>query len=311
MKIIFAGTTEFSVSILQALIDAKHNIVAVYCQPDRRKGRGRVLSACAVKEYAVQHNMPIYQPDNLKNAEVQSQLTSLNADVMIVVAYGQLLPKSILTTPKYGCLNIHASLLPRWRGAAPIQRAILAGDKITGVGIMQMNQGLDTGAILLQKKCAITATDNAQSLHDKLAVLGAEAIVEVLNKLDNLSPSAQNEHGISYAKKLSKQEAWIDWRQSAVQINQQIRGFNPYPIAQTNAAGNQFDAKVLRILSASVVDKIHHANPGDVIEYAKGVCQVATGDGVLSLETVQLAGKKPLAIKDFNNAYQLTRLWLD
>jgi methionyl-tRNA formyltransferase len=308
MRIIFAGTPDFSVGVLEALITAGHEIKGIYCQPDRPKGRGRVLTACPVKEKALEHNLEVFQPESLKDESAQQTLASLNADIMVVVAYGQLLPKIVLETPKYGCLNIHASLLPRWRGAAPIQRAILAGDKQTGVGVMQMNEGLDTGDILLEKTCDISDDDTAQSLHNKLSILGSQAIVEALNSIDDLSPTTQNEDGVTYAKKLSKDEAWIDWSQSAVQINQQIRAFNPYPIAQTHAQSDKFEGKVLRILSATVIGKAYDAKPGEVIECVKGACHVATGDGVLSLEQVQLAGKKVANIKDFTNAYQLTNL---
>ena len=308
MKIIFAGTPEFSVSALEALIDAGHEIVGVYCQPDRPKGRGRILTACPVKEKALELDLTVYQPENLRDSSAQKTLKNLGADVMIVVAYGQILPLEVLESPKYGCLNIHASLLPRWRGAAPIQRAILAGDKQTGVGIMQMNEGLDTGDVLLEKICNISDTDTAQTLHNKLATLGADAIVEALENINNLVSKTQDKSGITYAKKLSKEEAWIDWTQSAIQISQQIRAFNPYPIAQTNATSNKFDNKVLRILSASVIGLTYDEKPGEVIKCTKGICHVATGDGVLSLEQLQLAGKKVVNIKDFTNAYKLTKL---
>ncbi|BBB22915.1 methionyl-tRNA formyltransferase [Abyssogena phaseoliformis symbiont OG214] len=308
VRIVFAGTPEFSVGVLEALINAKHDIVSVFCQPDRPKGRGRVLTACPVKIKALEHNLNVFQPENLKDEKIQQTLAELNANVMVVVAYGQILPTKILNIPKYGCLNIHGSLLPRWRGAAPIQRAILAGDKTTGIGIMQMNEGLDTGDILLEKTCPITLTDTAQSLHNKLAKLGSNAIIETLNNLDNLSSTVQSENNITYAKKLKKDEAWIDWTQSAIQINRQIRAFNPYPIAQTHASSNRFDTKVLRILSASVVMVGSNHNPGSIIKHNKETCIVATGDGALSLETLQLSGKKVLNIKDFSNAYNLTKL---
>ena len=308
MRIVFAGTPEFSVGILHSLIEAGHDIVGVYCQPDRPKGRGRVLSACPVKEAALAHDLPIYQPLSLKDDNAQAELKVLNADVMVVVAYGQILPKAVLEMPTHGCLNIHASLLPRWRGAAPIQRAILAGDTLTGVGIMQMDEGLDTGDILLEKSCEITTKDTAQSLHDKLAVLGSEAIVEALEKLDQLTPSKQDNSGVTYAQKLKKEEAWINWQQSATQINQQIRAFNPYPIAQTNANSDKFEQKVLRILQASVLETTYDADPGTVVQCDKKTCIVATHGGALQLERVQLAGKKALDIKDFLNAYQLSQL---
>ncbi|CAC9554069.1 Methionyl-tRNA formyltransferase (EC 2.1.2.9) [uncultured Gammaproteobacteria bacterium] len=308
MKIIFAGTPEFSVSVLTALINAGHNIVGVYCQPDRPKGRGRVLTPCPVKTQALEYNLPVLQPESLKDEEAQTELKNLNATVMVVVAYGQILPKEVLQIPQYGCLNIHASLLPRWRGAAPIQRAILAGDKTTGIGIMQMNEGLDTGAILLEKTCAITNTDTAQSLHDKLASLGADAIITALKNLKNLSPTPQNKTEVTYAKKLKKDEAWINWTQSATQINRQIRAFNPYPIAQTNATSDKFNEKTLRILSATAINNNHNGQPGEIIKHDKKECLVATGDGILSLKTVQLSGKKALNITDFSNAYTLTKL---
>ncbi len=308
MRIIFAGTPEFSVGILIALLNAGHDIVGVYCQPDRPKGRGRVLSACPVKESALTHNLRIFQPESLNDKTTQKTLSALNAEVMVVVAYGQLLPKIVLQTPTYGCLNIHASLLPRWRGAAPIQRAIFAGDKTTGVGIMQMNEGLDTGAVLLEKTCYITDFDTAQTLHDKLANLGIKAIIEVLDNLKTLSPTAQNDTDITYAKKLSKEEAWIDWHKSAIQINQQIRAFNPYPIAQTHASSTNFDDKVLRILSATIIKNDHNHLPGAIIKHDKKECIVATGEGALSLKTLQLSGKKALDIKDFSNAHTLTQL---
>lgn len=309
MRIIFAGTPKFSVGILAALINTGHNIVGVYCQLDRPKGRGQVLSACPVKEKALEYNLPIFQPESLKNDGVQKTLSRLNADIMVVVAYGQLLPKPVLDIPKHGCLNIHASLLPRWRGSSPIQRAILAGDKTTGVGIIQMNEGLDTGDILLEKTCDIANTDTAKTLHDKLATLGANAIIEALERFNSLSPKKQNKEGIIYAKKLKKEEAWIDWRQSAEKINRQIRAFNPYPIAQTNAVSNKFESKVLRILSASIINKVYNKKLGEVIQSsAKSACYAVTGDGILSLEEVQLAGKKKSNIKDFNNAYTLTKM---
>jgi methionyl-tRNA formyltransferase len=308
MRVIFAGTPEFSVGILEALNQAEHELVGIYCQPDRPKGRGRVLTACPVKQKALALGLDVYQPESLREANTQEQLQDLQADVMVVVAYGQILPTEVLEAPKYGCLNIHASLLPRWRGAAPIQRAIISGDTQTGIGIMQMNEGLDTGDILLEKTCDILKTDTAQSLHDKLANLGAQGIVEALENIDQLTPAIQDEAGITYAKKLTKEEAWIDWSKSAVQINQQIRAFNPYPIAQTHAKSDKFDAKVLRILSVDIIDFPHTKKAGEVVELSKGICYVATGDGVLSLKQVQLAGKNVVSIKDFNNAYQLESL---
>ena len=273
MKIIFAGTPDFSVATLDALNKSEHEIVAVYCQPDRPKGRGKVLSACQVKIYAQEHDLPIFQPLSFRDSETQVEFAKHNADTMVVVAYGQILPKVALDTPKFGCLNIHASLLPRWRGAAPIQRAILAGDSETGVAIMQMDEGLDTGDVLLEKKCAILPTDTAKSLHDKLATIGAQSILEALNNLGDLTPMPQESDGITYAQKLNKQEAWIDWSQSAVEINRMIRAFNPYPIAQCQAQGLQFEDKTLRILEADVVDSNHNKQPGEIINLEKDLDQ--------------------------------------
>lgn len=308
MRIIFAGTPDFSAQILDILLTTKHQIVGVYCQMDRPKGRGRILSSCPVKEKAASYDLNVFQPISLKDIATQKQIKNLKADVMIVVAYGQILPLEVLNTPKYGCLNIHTSLLPRWRGAAPIQRAILAGDKTTGVGIMQMDEGLDTGKIILEKTCKILNTDTAQILHDKLIPLSANAIIEVLNNIDNIKIKPQEKDKITYAHKLKKEEAWINWEQSAKQINQQIRAFNPYPIAQTYATSDKFDNKILRILQASVIKKDHRIKSGTVIKCSKGECLIATNNGILSLEKVQLAGKKVVNIKDFINAFQLIKL---
>ena len=308
MKIIFAGTPDFSVETLDALNKSEHEVVAVYCQPDRPKGRGKVMSACPVKIYAQEHNLPTFQPQNFHDSETQIELADHNADTMVVVAYGQILPQATLDTPKFGCLNIHASLLPRWRGAAPIQRAILAGDDKTGVAIMQMNEGLDTGDVLLESKCPITETDTAESLHDKLSIIGAQSILEALNNLGALTATPQEKDGITYAQKLSKKEAWIDWNQSAVEINRMIRAFNPYPIAQCQAQSTKFEDKTLRILKAEVVDSINNHKPGEIMNLEKGLCEVATGRGSLLLQSVQLSGKKVASIKDFNNAYSLQKL---
>jgi len=308
LRIIFAGTPDFAKYILDYIVGNGLDIVAIFCQPDRPKGRGRILTPCPVKVSATTHKLDIYQPESLNDSETQSLISSLNADIMIVVAYGQILPKAVLKSTKYGCLNIHASLLPRWRGAAPIQRSILAGDTQTGIGVMQMDEGLDTGDILLEKKCQINATDSMLSLHDKLAQLGAKAILEVLSSIGTLNPRTQSESGIMYAKKLTKDEAWIDWNRSADEINNQIRAFNPYPMAQTYATSNKFDRKVLRIISSSIVDISHSNNPGEIIKCEKSTCQIATGSGVININTVQLAGKNAVSIKDFNNAYKLTLL---
>ena len=308
MRIVFAGTPEFAVESLAILHKSNHEIVAVYCQPDRPKGRGKVLSACPVKLYAEENNLLVIQPEDFSELQNQERFVLLKSDVMVVAAYGQILPKNTLQTPRLGCLNIHASLLPRWRGAAPIERAILAGDKETGISIMQMNEGLDTGNVLLEKKYLISEFETSQTLTDNLSSLGADTIIEALSNLSDLKARPQNNNDASYAKKILKNEAQIDWNQSAETISRIIRAFNPRPIAQTNAKAKQFENNVLRITEAEVIQDKTIQAPGTIIEYGKGFCYVATANGVLSLKKVQLAGKKEVSIKDFNNAYQLIEL---
>ena len=310
MRIVFAGTPKFAVKSLSVLNQSEHEIVAVYCQPDRPKGRGKILTACPVKIFAEENNLLVIQPEDFKDKQSQTQLALLNPDVMVVAAYGQILPKSILKIPKLGCLNIHASLLPRWRGAAPIERAILEGDRETGISIMQMNEGLDTGDILLDKKCMISNHETAQTLHDTLSNIGANAILETLNIFPTLKARSQQNNDATYAEKVTKDEAQIDWHQSAEQISRAIRAFNPRPIAYTNAMAKQFKNRVLRIIEAEVVNKQTTNSPGEVIKYDKNICHVATSNGVINLKKVQLSGKKEVSIKDFNNAYQLIKLKL-
>ena len=308
MRIVFAGTPEFAVESLAILHKSNHEIVAVYCQPDRPRGRGKVLSVCPVKLYAEENNLLVIQPEDFSELQNQERFALLKPDVMVVVAYGQILPKNTLQTPRFGCLNIHASLLPRWRGAAPIERAILAGDKETGISIMQMNEGLDTGNVLLEKKHLISDFETSHSLTDSLSSIGASAIIETLAHLSDLKAKPQNNNDATYAKKITKIEAQIDWNQSAETISRIIRAFNPRPIAQTNAKAKQFENNVLRITEAEVIQDKTIQAPGTIIEYGKGFCYVATANGVLSLKKVQLAGKKEVSIKDFNNAYQLIEL---
>ncbi|MCS5616188.1 MAG: methionyl-tRNA formyltransferase [Candidatus Marinimicrobia bacterium] len=308
MRIVFAGTPEFAVESLAILHKSNHEIIAVYCQPDRPKGRGKVLSVCPVKLYAEENNLLVIQPEDFSELENQERFALLKPDVMVVAAYGQILPKNTLQTPRFGCLNIHASLLPRWRGAAPIERAILAGDKETGISIMQMNEGLDTGNVLLEKKHLISDFETSHSLTDSLSSIGASAIIETLAHLSDLEPKPQNNIDAIYAKKITKSESQIDWNQSAETISRIIRAFNPRPIAQTNAKAKQFENNVLRITEAEVIQDKTIQSPGTIIEYGKGFCYVATANGVLSLKKVQLAGKKEVSIKDFNNAYQLIEL---
>jgi len=308
MRIVFAGTPKFAVKSLSVLNQSEHEVIAVYCQPDRPKGRGKVLTACPVKVCAKANNLLVIQPEDLKDKQSQTRLALLNPDVMVVAAYGQILPKAVLEIPKLGCLNIHASLLPRWRGAAPIERAILEGDRETGISIMQMNEGLDTGDILLDKKCMISNRETAQTLHDTLSNIGANAILETLNIFPTLKARPQQNNNATYAEKVTKDEAQIDWHQSAEQISRVIRAFNPRPIAYTNAMAKQFKNRVLRIIEAEIVNRQTTNSPGEVIKYDKDVCYVATSSGVISLKKVQLAGKKEVSIKDFNNAYQLIKL---
>ena len=308
MRIVFAGTPKFAVKSLSVLNQSEHEVIAVYCQPDRPKGRGKVLTACPVKVCAKANNLLVIQPEDLKDKQSQSQLALLNPDVMVVAAYGQILPKAVLEIPKLGCLNIHASLLPRWRGAAPIERAILEGDRETGISIMKMNEGLDTGDILLDKKCTISNHETAQTLHDTLSNIGANAILETLNMLPTLKARPQQNNEATYAEKVTKDEAQIDWHQSAEKISRVIRAFNPRPIAYTNAMAKQFKNRVLRIIEAEIVNRQTTNSPGEVIKYDKDVCYIATSNGVINLKKVQLSGKNKVSIKDFNNAYQLIKL---
>jgi len=303
LRIIYAGTPEFAAAALQAILDGGHQVVAVYTQPDRPAGRGRKLTASPVKQLALQHGVPVEQPPSLKDDEAQRVLAAYQADVMVVAAYGLILPRAVLSIPRYGCLNIHASLLPRWRGAAPIQRAIVAGDEETGITIMQMDAGLDTGDMLLKVHCPIAADDTGGSLHDKLAAMGAQAILTVLQQMADgeLTGEKQDDSQACYAHKLTKAEACIDWSQSAQHISRQIAAFNPWPVAYT-----EFDSKVLRLWRANVLESAHSDKaPGTVlVEDANGI-QVVTGDGVLNISCLQLPGKKPQDVKDFLNAHSL------
>lgn len=308
MRIIFAGTPEFAVKSLSTLHQSEHDIVAVYCQPDRPKGRGKVMTACPVKIYAQQNNLRVIQPENFSSDANQKEIVLFDSDIMVVAAYGQILSKEALKIPKLGCLNIHASLLPRWRGAAPIERAILAGDKETGISIMQMNVGLDTGDVLLEEKYSISEFETSQTLTVNLANLGASSIIHALKNFSDLQAQPQNNNDATYAKKILKNEAQIDWNQSAETICNMIRAFNPKPIAQTIATSAQFENKVLRIIEAEVVNYKNNKSPGQIVELNKEICYVATGKGVINLKKVQLSGKKEISAKDFNNAYQLTKL---
>jgi len=302
LKVIFAGTPEFAVTALQALLASGHDVIAVYTQPDRRAGRGRKLTPSPVKQLALEHGIEVYQPLTLKDLQAQQQLAAFNADVMVVVAYGLLLPAAVIEAPRLGCINIHASLLPRWRGAAPIQRAILAGDEETGVTIMQMDEGLDTGAMLLKRHCPIEPDDTAQTLHDRLAGIGAEAVVDVLAQMSAgpVMGEPQDDDLSCYAAKLSKAEALIDWQQPAAEIERQVRAFNPWPVAETRLGG-----EVLRIWQAEVVAGAGATGEsGTVIRADKRGIEVATGDGVLRILSAQLPGKRPQAPAELLNTRQ-------
>jgi len=295
MKIIFAGTPIFAAIALEALIQADHEILLVLTQPDRPAGRGMKTVASAVKLMARQHDLALLQPLTLKSPELQVQLRALNADLMVVAAYGLILPEAVLSIPCLGCLNIHASLLPRWRGAAPIQRAILAGDEETGITIMQMDAGLDTGAILLKRNTAIAYDDTTQSLHDKLGLLGAQSIVETLMLLrqEKLDPVMQDETLACYAAKIKKTEAEIDWQQTAQQVDRIVRAFNPNPGAYT-----YFRDRILKIWRARVVAG-KTGKPGEIIVVDRTGIVVACGSGLLQIEMMQKPGGKKLSVADF------------
>ena len=296
LKIVFAGTPDFAAQHLDALIKSHHDVIAVYSQPDRPAGRGKKLKASEVKQLALTHDIPVYQPENFKSDDAKQQLADLNADIMVVVAYGLLLPKAVLETPKLGCINVHGSILPRWRGAAPIQRAIWAGDAETGVTIMQMDEGLDTGDMISIATCPIEAADTSASLYTKLAELGPTALIDTLSTIADgtATPEKQNDELANYAKKLSKEEANIDWHMPAQQIERNIRAFNPWPICFTQMQGN-----TVKIYAAELVESA--GNPGEVLAADKTGITVATTEGALKITQLQPQGKKPMSAQDFLN----------
>lgn len=296
LRIVFAGTPTFAASILSELINA-YPVSAVYTQPDRAAGRGQKLSACPVKQLAEQTAIPVFQPKSLRSAKAQEALVALKPDILIVVAYGLILPKAVLDIPTYGCLNVHASLLPRWRGAAPIQRALLAGDTDTGVTIMQMNEGLDTGDMLLKRSSPILKSDTSETLHDTLASLGAKALLEVLSTLDHLTPETQDDRQSCYAEKIQKQEGLINWHLPAEQIDRRIRAFYPWPGTFTTING-----QLLKILKAEVTEIHSDKMPGTIIQAGKQGLDIATGSSVLRVTHCQLAGGKAMAVADLLNA---------
>lgn len=299
MKIIFAGTPQFAASALAALLE-EHQIVAVLTQPDRPSGRGMQLMASPVKQLALKHGVQVLQPASLRTEEAQREISALDADVMVVAAYGLILPKTVLDMPRHGCLNIHASLLPRWRGAAPIQRAILAGDAETGITIMQMDVGLDTGDMLLRDSCPIMPNDTAETLHDKLAELGARDIREALRLLQNggLCPIKQDESEATYAAKLLKSGGQIDWHQDARQLERAVRAFNPYPASQATFAG-----AVIKVWRAALVEQ--QGEPGQVLAVDKQGITVACGKDALRLEVLQRPGGKAQPAAQFLQAVQV------
>lgn len=299
LNILFAGTPEFAAEHLQALLGSKHNVVAVYTQPDRPAGRGRKLTPSPVKKVAVDADLPVYQPTSLKSVEAQAELAAIGADILVVVAYGLLLPQAVLDTPRLGCINVHASLLPRWRGAAPIHRALLAGDARTGVTIMQMDIGLDTGGMLLKAGCDIEPTDTSAVLHDRLIELGRPALIDALDGLEagTLTAEPQDDRLATYATKLNKAEGELDWRCSAADLDRQIRGLTPWPGSYTRWQGD-----TLKVQQARRVDDVAAAEPGRIISISDAGLDVACGEGVLRLERIQLPGKKAMTVAEVLNS---------
>ncbi|MBD9413473.1 methionyl-tRNA formyltransferase [Pseudomonas sp. PDM16] len=297
MRIVFAGTPEFAASHLQALLDAGRDIVAVYTQPDRPAGRGQKLAPSPVKQLALQHNIAVYQPQTLRDPAAQAELTALKPDLMVVVAYGLILPQVVLDTPRLGCINSHASLLPRWRGAAPIQRAVQAGDASSGVTVMQMEAGLDTGPMLLKVTTTITAEDTGGSLHDRLAELGSAAVVEAVTKLaaGGLKGEVQDDCLATYAHKLNKDEARLDWSRPADELERLVRAFNPWPICHSTLNGEP-----LKVLAAQLGEG--NGAPGTVLTADKNGLTIACSEGALRLTRLQLPGGKPLAFSDLYNS---------
>lgn len=297
MRIVFAGTPEFAAEHLKALLGTQHQVIAVYTQPDRPAGRGHKLMPSPVKQLAVEHGIPVYQPATLRAPEAQAELAALQPDLMVVVAYGLILPQVVLDTPRLGCINSHASLLPRWRGAAPIQRAVQAGDGESGVTVMQMEAGLDTGPMLLKVSTPIAPSDTGGSLHDRLAALGSQAVIQAVDALaaGTLTGEVQDDSLANYAHKLNKDEARIDWSRPAVELERQVRAFNPWPICHSTLNGEP-----LKVLAATLGEG--SGQPGQILAASKDGLTVACGEGALRLTRLQLPGGKPLNFADLYNS---------
>lgn len=301
-RVVFAGTPEFAVPSLRALIDAGMTPVAVYTQPDRPAGRGRALTASPVKHCAHAAGIAVHQPLSLRDPAALDALSALRPDLLVVVAYGQILNRGVLDLPTHGCINVHASLLPRWRGAAPIQRAILAGDRESGVSIMRMEAGLDSGPVYLQRSTPIDDADTGGTLHDRLATLGASALLDSVPMIaSGVEPQPQDEALVTWAPKLAKDEAWMDWRAPAIELERQVRAFDPWPVTQT-----RLDEQVIRVFAAVAEPAEHDAAPGTVLEAGRTGVLVAAGTGALRLQAVQRQGGRRISAADFANQRPLS-----